>query len=154
LASLRTGDTVIHDLKRHPAVLLDKPYHSIHFYVPREALNALADEQRAPRIGDLDYRPGAGMVDPMIRNLGLVMHTALRRLEQASSLFVDSIQLAMAAHVAQTYGNLGPPGLAKGGLAPWQEKRAKEAFESDLNGTVALKDLARECHLSVSHFSR
>ena len=45
-------------------------------------------------------------------------------------------------------------GRLRGGLAPWQERRAKEILSANLDGDVPLKDVARECRLSVSHFSR
>ena len=40
----------------------------------------------------------------------------------------------------------------RGGLAPWQERRAKEILRANLHG-VPLKEVARECGLSVGHFS-
>ena len=43
---------------------------------------------------------------------------------------------------------------ARGGLAPWQAKRACEKLESDLGGTLSLQQIAAEFDLSVSHFSR
>jgi AraC-like DNA-binding protein len=46
------------------------------------------------------------------------------------------------------------PRPVRGGLAPWQVKRAKEILCANLDGRVALKEVARECRLSVSHFSR
>ena len=42
----------------------------------------------------------------------------------------------------------------RGGLAPWQVRRAKEILSANLDGGVPLKEVARECRLSVSHFSR
>ena len=58
-------------------------------------------------------------------------------------------------HVAQTYGGMRPVSRpARGGLAPWQERRAKEILSANLDGSVPLKEVARECRLSVSHFSR
>jgi AraC family transcriptional regulator len=35
VCDLRAGETCLYDLKRDPAVLLDKPYHSLLFYLPR-----------------------------------------------------------------------------------------------------------------------
>jgi hypothetical protein len=34
-----------YDLKREPRSLLDKPYHALISYLPRAALDAIADEQ-------------------------------------------------------------------------------------------------------------
>ena len=42
----------------------------------------------------------------------------------------------------------------RGGLAAWQERRAKDMLVANLDGAVALADVAQECRLSVSHFSR
>ena len=41
-----------------------------------------------------------------------------------------------------------------GGLAGWQEKRAKEILIADLTGATSLTDIALDCRLSVSQFSR
>src|SRR5262249_39620077 len=37
--TLRAGWTTLYDLKRDPRFLLDKPFHSVHFYFPHEFLN-------------------------------------------------------------------------------------------------------------------
>jgi AraC family transcriptional regulator len=63
--------------------------------------------------------------------------------------------MAVGIHVAQTYGGMRPVSRpVRGGLAPWQERRAKEVLSANLDGGVPLKEVARECRLSVSHFSR
>src|ERR1700741_1540916 len=41
VCDLRAGETCLHDLKRNPKALLDKPYHSLAFYLPRAALDAI-----------------------------------------------------------------------------------------------------------------
>ena len=43
---------------------------------------------------------------------------------------------------------------ARGGLSPWQVRRACERLDSDLGGTLSLQQIAAEFGLSVSHFSR
>ena len=79
VCDVRAGDTCIHDLKRDPIVLLDKPYHVLFFYLPRAALNAIADDASAPRIGDLDCRLAAGVDDATIAGLGGTILPAFRR---------------------------------------------------------------------------
>jgi AraC family transcriptional regulator len=154
VCDLRTGQVDFHDLKRDPVALLDKPYHDLFFYLPRSALDAIADDADAPRIGDLNHKPVA-IDDTTISSLGMAVLPALSHPDQASQLFVDHVLLAVGAHVAQTYGGmraLARP--ARGGLAPWQVTRAKEILCANLDGRVQLKEVARECRLSVSHFSR
>jgi AraC family transcriptional regulator len=152
---VRAGETCFYDLKRDPAILLDKPRHSLFFYLPRAALNAIADDVHAPRIGDLNNKLGAGIDDGTISRLGHTILPALSHPEKANRMFVDHIALAVGIHVAQTYGGMRPLSRpAQGGLAPWQECRAKDILSANLDGSVPLKDVARECRLSVSHFSR
>jgi AraC-like DNA-binding protein len=44
--------------------------------------------------------------------------------------------------------------IARGGLAPWQARRAKELMNANLNGKLPLSQLAEQCGLSVRHFAR
>ena len=154
VCDVRAGQICIRDLKRDPVALLDKPIHHLFFYLPRGALDAIADDADAPRIGDLNHRP-VGIDDSTISGLGWTALPALSRPGQASQLFVDHVLLALGVHVAQTYGGMRPLSRpVRGGLAPWQVRRAKEILCANLDGSVPLKEVARECRLSVSHFSR
>jgi AraC family transcriptional regulator len=151
---LRAGETCLFDLKREPIGVLDKPYHFLSFYLPRAALDAIADEANAPRIRDLNYEPGAGVNDVTISGLGSLLRPALSRPDQANLLFLDHVLLALGAHIAQTYGGMRPVSrAARGGLAPWQEQRAREFLLANIKGGVTLKEVARECGLSVGYFS-
>jgi len=154
-ADVRAGATYLYDLKRDPRYVIDKPFHSMHFYIPRSALDNIAEQFAAPRIGDLACELGLGHDDAIVRHIGASLREALRRRDETNQLFVDYILLALAAHVAQTYGGLArvtEPGHR--GLAPWQAKRACERLEADLSGELSLTQLAAEFELSVSHFSR
>jgi AraC family transcriptional regulator len=154
VCDLRAGESCLYDLKRGPGVLLDKPYHSLVFYLPRKALDAIADEANAPRIRDLNYKPGAGVNDVTISCLGNLLLPALSLPDQANLLFLDHVLLGVGVHVAQTYGGMRPMSRsARGGLAPWQERRAREFLLANLKGGVALKEVARECSQSVGYFS-
>ena len=117
-------------------------------------MDAIADDANAPRIGDLSYEPGAGVNDVTISSLGSLLLPALRHPDQANRLFVDHVLLAVGVHVAQTYGGMRPGSRpARGGLAPWQERRAREMLRANLKGSVPLKEVARERGLSGDHFS-
>ena len=153
--SLQAGVVTIHDLRREPLALMDKPIHSLLWYLPFAALNALADQANVPRISELRYQPGMGVFDETIKHVSLSLLPALQAPDRVSRLFADHVTLAMAAHTAQTYG--GMQAIAKplkGGLAPWQEKRSKEMIAGDLTGAAPLHEIAEACGLSVSHFSR
>ncbi|HEX3364169.1 AraC family transcriptional regulator [Phenylobacterium sp.] len=153
--AVRAGECLVHDLRRSPRVLVDKPMHSLLFYLPQSTLDALADDANVPRIQELRYDPGVGVLDETIRNLGLSLLPAVRAPNEVSRLFTDHVTLAVAAHIAQTYGGMQAHSRpVQGGLAPWQEKRSKDMLAGDLSGATSLAEIAGACGLSVSHFSR
>ncbi len=152
---IRSGESLICDLRRRPQMFVDKPMHLLLVYLPRTALDALADDANVPRIAELSYEPGVGVADETVRNLGLSLLPALRSPEQVSQLFLDYLTLGLGVHVAQAYGHMqahARPIL--GGLAPWRERRSKEMLAADLTGATPLQDIAAACGLSVSHFTR
>jgi AraC family transcriptional regulator len=154
VCDLRAGESCLHDLKRDPTAFPDEAFHSLVFYLPRGALDAIADDANAPRIRDLSYEPGAGVNDVTISGLGSLLLPALRQPDQANPLFLDHVLLGVGVHVAQTYGGMRPMSRpVRGGLAPWQERRAREILRANIKRGVALKEVARECGLSVGHFS-
>lgn len=154
-ADVPAGATYLYDLKRDPRYVIDKPFHSLFFYLPRSALDGLTEQSRAPRVGELACELGIGHDDAIVRHVGASLQQGLRRPDEANQLFIDHMMLALTAHVAQAYGALRPGSEPiRGGLAPWQVKRACERLDSDLGGKLSLQQIAAEFDLSVSHFSR
>ena len=148
------GTTYLYDMKCDPRFVIDKPFHSLHFYVPALALNGIAEQFGVRRVGQLDCQFGTGFRDEVVPHIGAALLQGLRRPSEANQLFVDHMMLALTAHVAQAYGGLRNAEPVGGGLAPWQAKRACERLESDLGGRLTLQEIAAELGLSVSHFSR
>jgi AraC family transcriptional regulator len=152
---LDAGQITIHDLKHCPSFLIDSPFHTLNFYLPRLALDEVADNAEAPRIGNLDYQPGRGIRDETIRNLIGTMSLSFTQPAAVGRLCVGHAGLALATHLAHAYGGLVPDSRPiRGGLAPWQEKRAKDLINARLNSGMTVAELARECDLSHRHFCR
>ena len=149
------GALTIYDLRQSPIADIRDPYHSVMFHLPRKALDAIAYEAGAPRIGDLQYRPGHGIDDPTARHLLSSLLPATARPAEAPALLLDHAALALTAHVAHAYGRMQSGRSARrGGLAPHQERRAKERMTASLGEDVSLLQLAEECGLSARHFAR
>jgi len=143
----------IADLSECSAAYVCSPFHSMLFHVPREALDSFSEEMDMPRVGAL--RCDAGTVDTVVASLGRAMLPVLKEPGDASTLFVDHLTLALKAHVLHAYGGVaGTANAGSRGLAPWQERRAKAFLMEHLAGDVSLADVARECALSRSHFSK
>jgi len=153
--AVQAGQILIGDMRRGPRVLLDQPFHSAAFYLPRVAIDALTDQAGVPRMDELRYEPGVGISDETLKHLGLSLMPAFRAPDQTSRLYMDYVTLAFASHTAQKYGGirtLSKP--LKGGLAPWQERLSTELIADNLAGAISLSEIAKASGLSVGHFSR
>lgn len=153
--SINIGEFHLRDLKIEQSALVEQPHHSLQFYLPRAALDAIADENESRPVGELSYRPGVPFNDPIVRSLGMCLGRVLERPKEVNRLFLDHIAFALGTHLAQTYGEMKPCSrLRRGGLAAWQKRRATEYFGANLGSEGSLKEIASQCDLSISHFSR
>jgi AraC-like DNA-binding protein len=153
--SIAAGQFYLRDLKRSQSALIEQPHHSLQFYLPRPWLDELATEAEARSVGELSYLPGVPISDAVVWGLGSSLRSAFERPEQANRLFLEHVTIALGIHLAQTYGELQPGSKARrGGLTGWQERRAKEILSSNLGSELSLRDLAKQCGLSTSHFSK
>lgn len=153
--SISVGEFHLRDLKIEQSALVEQPHHSLQFYLPRAALNEIADENEARPIGELSYQPGVPFSDPIVRSLGSCLRSLFERPQEANRLFLDHLTFALGTHLAQTHGDLEPSSkLFRGGLTGWQERRAKEYLSANLGSKGSLKEIAAQCGLSIGHFSR
>ena len=150
---LPAGSFSIYDLRSNPAANGISPFHSLHFYVPRASLDVIADMEGCGRVDAFDNDPGIGVVDPVLQGLALSLLPAFRSSTEANQLFVDHITIAVAAHALKTYGVVNRPiNRPQLGLAPWQERRAKEQLTAQLGGDMLVSDLASGCGLPTGAF--
>ncbi len=147
-------ETSFYDLRRDPIAFVRQPYHCLQFYLPRTVLAEIAQQNGIKFRGELACPYGVSRSDPVIRQLGAALMPALERDGPLDGLFLDHILQALALHVVGAYGEAWPTKRSTGGLAPWQEGRAKELMQANLAADVSLKQLAEACGLSVAHFAR
>ena len=149
------GSFVFHDLRDDPIAIMRCPLRSLMFYLPRRALDEIADHSDSARIETLHYKPQEAIADVAFAQLGRSLLPAFQRPDEVCGLFIDHVLLAASAHIAHTYGGMRIDSKPiVGGLAPWQERRAKELLSANLDGNVSLINMATECGLSVGHFAR
>jgi len=151
------GAIAIFDLRTNLTADLRDPFHAIDLYLPHKSLLAMGDDGDIPRhLQELRHTPGATVRDPIIRDLLLSMRPVFAaKPEETPELFVDHVALALSIHVAHRYGDVAAlPQKWGGGLAPWQERRAKELIDAHLEMGITLDVLARSCELSTRHFTR
>ena len=151
----RPGNFTLLNLNIETAVELNMQFDSVEMYIPRTVLNSVAMEQGIPEIRMLNVDFLGSGDDAVIRSLAHCLLPAFDRPERASRLFMDHVAMAVVSHMAHTYGGgTASPRLARGGLAPWQVRRAKEILTARIDGEITLEELAHECGLTRSHFAR
>ncbi|MEI9924238.1 MAG: AraC family transcriptional regulator [Bradyrhizobium sp.] len=136
------------------SALITHPHEALTFHIPRAAFDELASDAGRPRLAHLACTPG--IVDPVLVHLTAALLPAFEQPEQANSLFVDYVMLAVCSYLAGKYGDGGKPSTAvkKGGLASAQLRRAREMLAANSGGQLLLADVARECGLSRQYFTK
>jgi len=106
-----------------------------------------------PRTG-LDQRMLSS--DPIVHHLRVCLQTARAKPSEMSFVCADHVASALNAYLGRAHNIvvLPQPTTSRGGLAPWQLRRAKEILVSHLDKAVPLADLASTCKLSPGHFAR
>jgi len=154
LPAATLGDAYLFDLSDNPVVGLATPFDSLRFYVTQQALNELAQDRDTRPIAGLHKRDSSGH-DPVLFGLAQTLGTALAQPGSTTALFADCIALAFFAHISHVYGDAPSSDRKKrGGLAPWQFRRATEFIDTYLSEDPTLGSLAKECGVSISHFAR
>jgi hypothetical protein len=131
---------------------MDKPFHSIYCHIPVATIHEVLGSSSVD-IESLNYEPGIGFEDGVLKNLLLSVRPALGSPRQVDTLFVDHVAVAMIAYLVATHGQRRlPPAAAR--LAPWQEHQAREMLEVDVADEFGVYDLAREFDLPLRDFTK
>ncbi len=126
---LGKGDSMMVDRREASTVTMYSALDTVTLYVPRLTLQDFVREQYGS--SEVHLKP------------------------ENNSLLVDHIALSLQSHLYQTYSATPASSpRARGGLAPWQESRAKEAMDADLDKEITIARLAHDCRLSASQFGR
>ncbi|OKO76006.1 AraC family transcriptional regulator [Bradyrhizobium sp. AS23.2] len=149
------GGTTLLDLRHDNRVRFKSGFHLVHFYFTRSALNGMLEQQGTERLDELHAPTGVCSPDRTLTQLASALLPSLVKPQEASRIFVDHVLHAAAAHLLKEYAGIDQPtAKLRGGLAPWQQKRATELLSENLDGDLSLADIAAECGLSPGHFSR
>ena len=142
------------DRREGSTVTFHSPLDTVRLNVPRSTLQDFVREHYGSSEVHLKP-PQQVMRDPILYHFGACLSALLEHPEENSSLLVDYIALSLQSHLYQTYSATPASSpRARGGLAPWQESRAKEAMEADLDKEITIARLAHDCRLSASQFAR
>ena len=150
-----TGQFLLLDLNQEHSSLSTGYTDCLSFYIPQNALQKFQEEHGLRPAGMLKTAGGVALDDRTIYSLGERLLPAIQQPAVANRLFVDHIGIALMTHLSSSYGIYdGQLRMARGSLAPWQVRRAKEMLMANLNGNIGLEELSQGCGLSRSHFAR
>jgi AraC family transcriptional regulator len=145
--------TNVIDFDSQPKCWVGSAFDYIHYSVPRRGLDDIAEDLSFGTVSD--YRLAVLEDDLVVAQITKSILPFLGRGDRLSVLALDQFSLILGAHLVQQYGVLQKTARrSKGGLAPWQKRRASELLHENIHGRNRLSDIARECGLSVSHFAR
>jgi AraC family transcriptional regulator len=146
------GGVSAFDLEDDPRFFFPCSFHSLQFYLKRSTLDELADEHHAKPIETL-YWPH-GTIDETVSRLSLALLATFKNPTNAGKLFVDHVALALTTHFAYAYGGMrAAPRVRRSYLAPWQKRRCEDLATHNLAKDLSLAEIAKECEMTVSHFT-
>ncbi|MCQ3029620.1 AraC family transcriptional regulator [Pseudomonas syringae] len=96
-------------------------------------------------------------IDPLAYRLICSLLPALRDRQADHDDSVERAMLVLCSHLStrfETPEAVVPKRCEKVALSPWQERRAKEMMSSHMDRGLSIAQIASECSLSRSHFSR
>lgn len=141
------------DFASQPMCWAGRAFDYVHYSVPRRGLDDIAEDLGFGRVHD--YRVAVLEDDLVVAQITKSILPFLGRSDAPSVLALDQFNLVLGAHLIQRYGVLQKAARhSKGGLAPWQKRRASEILHEHMHGRIRLSEVARECGLSTSHFAR
>ena len=141
------------DFDSQPMCWAGSAFDYVHYSVPRAGLDDIARDLGFGCVSD--YRLAVLEDDLVVAQITKSILPFLGRSDSLSVLALDQFSLVLGAHLVQHYGVLRKAGgHSKGGLAPWQKRRAVELLHENMHGRIRLSEIARECGFSVSHFAR
>lgn len=150
IASLRTS---VMDLESDPVCWVGAGFDYVHYHVPKAGLEEIARDHGVKPPDS--YKFAICEHDLVLSELTRYVLPFIGSRDWTGSLALDQFSLILGAHVLRTYAGLPASERAtRGGLAPWQARRVAELIRENLDGSLRLADLSRECGLSVSHFTR
>jgi AraC family transcriptional regulator len=153
--SYEGGSTYVLDLRRDPIAYIGEPLHSLYFYMPRTAIVQAGEELENRNVGGLAIQPGECFMDVIIGNIGQTLLPIFDKAAPANQALIDHLLQGMCAYMASTYsGSSIRPEVAKGTLAPWQQKLVTQMMRERIFEGISINKLAEACGLSAGALAR
>src|SRR6202023_2737378 len=130
------------DFDSQPRCWAGSAFDYVHYSVPRQGLDDIAEGLGFGRVND--YRLVVLEDDLVVAQITKSILPFLGRNDAPSVLALDQFSLILGAHLIQQYGvHQRAARHSKGGLAPWQKRRASELLHETMHGPLRLSGVGR-----------
>ena len=131
----------------------------LHVYIPDQLVRRMLDYEEYPAaVTSLELISPGWQSDAVFSRISLEIQSEMIETQPFRRLRLDTLGSEFAIRLLRKYSNFAnaklPHRPKRGGLAPWQVKRACDAMESRLDGAISLDELASLAGISPTHFSR
>lgn len=148
------GALALYDMRRSWCADIRDPFDTLQVFLPIASFQDFATE-RANNFHGFRFEIEDLRYDRVMLHLTQAMLPALERPQEVSSIYLDSMFLAVRDHIAETYGTFTKMLTGnRSGLTPRQLRHALEYIEANLSQDVSLADLADAASTSVSSLAR
>ncbi|WP_028749328.1 AraC family transcriptional regulator [Rhizobium mesoamericanum] len=152
---LDPGEFLLLDLRRRYSAVEAGDVDCISMFASYKAIMEFHRENDLAPFSTLRDRDVLGHSDNIVRNLMECFVPAFEQPDLVPRLFLDQLTLTLLSHLTASYGEQALEFRpAKGGLAPWQERRVKDLLLANIKGNIGLDVLARETGVSRAHLAR
>jgi AraC family transcriptional regulator len=148
------GAFALYDLRKSWSADLRDPFDNLSIYLPLASFDDFAAE-RVGSFAGLRFNIEDILYDGVMLHLAQAILPALERPREVSSLYLQSLFLAVRDHIAETYGHFTTKATSNRlGLSARQLRHALEYIEANLSQDVSLSDVADASGTSVSSLTR
>ena len=100
--------------------------------------------------------PRFAMTDPLLEQLAVAIHTALRDGTAEDGLYIDSLAQMIAAHLARFHSTRSRPAriASPDGIPGWRMRRLIAYIEEHLDGNLTLEAMAAQVDVSPLYLAR
>src|ERR1700688_3976015 len=145
--------TTFIDLNCRMEMWVRGPFDYLHYYLSQGLLERIALDNGVST--SFRLQEAFFVEDLVVAQMTKSILTPVNHGEPLDRLALDQIAMVLGAHTLQAH--CGAPKFAAGprrGLEAGQKLRTEEVLRAHLEGNITVKELARACSLSESHFAR
>jgi AraC family transcriptional regulator len=148
------GVLALYDLRKSWSADIRDPFDNVSIYLPFSSFRDFAAE-RDGGFSELRFDVDHILYDHVMLHLAQAILPVLERPHEVSTLYLESLFLAVRDHVATTYGMFSKKATrSEWGLTARQLRQVLEYIEANLSEDVSLAGIAEACASSISSLAR